>query len=310
MDPLRACVQLPYHTGASSLILEQDQALHHARRALEVFSQGALPPVLAPLLKELETLTKVRSKRVATKTCSPTHACTNSVSFLQPPYYAEADFVSLDLLRSQLFLLRVVANCLVHHWAAHDTSRRSEPSSSTTSSSSKIPPTPGFVDPSPLEDALARQLLSLALSFLKTHSLHEDDLGPLAVSSASGPMGLNASVAYLAQAALRTAVATQSTGRPSLNGFVSSATVESSREGVRQEFVRYAGKVLYFLSASNWSIVLARIKNRFNHYTTSDDVPEPGDLRILECCCLDRRRLSIVIQGESGRRNISSLATD
>mgnify|MGYP001595101470 FL=1 len=48
----------------------------------------------------------------------------------------------------------------------------------------------------------------------------------------------------------------------------------------------------------SWTIVFGRVKARISHYATSDDLPDSSEMRILEWCCLDRRRLSSVIQGE------------
>mgnify|MGYP001587020042 FL=1 len=184
---------------------------------------------------------------------------------LQPPYYSpETDFVSLDLLRSQLLLLRTLANFTIHHWATH---------------LSTSPPST-FGDPPLLDDPLAKQLITLSTFFLKQHALHDDPTS----SRSSSP-----SIVILSQLALRAA----SSDSPNRG----ETTDLSTRSAVVQEIFRLAGRIIYFVSAANWSVVFARIKSRIMHYANSDDLLDLSEARILGWCCLDRRRLSAVLQG-------------
>ena len=60
---------------------------------------------------------------------------------------------------------------------------------------------------------------------------------------------------------------------------------------------KFAGRVVYHLSASNWGVVFSRIKN--NIYTlasTADDEPDIADVRLMTYCWLDRVRLVQLLQ--------------
>lgn len=75
---------------------------------------------MRPLLQELETLAR------------------------NPSFNSQLDWVSIEILRSQLFLLQTITACTTQHW-------RQNPSQ----------------DPSPLSEDVSNQLLGLCLTFLK-----------------------------------------------------------------------------------------------------------------------------------------------
>lgn len=61
---------------------------------------------------------------------------------------------------------------------------------------------------------------------------------------------------------------------------------------------RHASQVIFYLSASNWAVVHARIRNRLAYLsTTAEESPNTAELRLLECSNLQRARLGSVIQG-------------
>lgn len=182
---------------------------------------------------------------------------------LQAPYSNPDDYVAVDLLQSQLFLLRTIADCTTQHWANVATS-------STT-----------FLDPVPLDDQVANRLLLVSLLFL---SLPTED-------AAQGIYSRSPSIAVISQTALKAAT------KPN-KGISTPPPSPSTRQSVSQEIGRQAGRIAYFLSASNWPIVFGRIKYRINQYA-NEDSSDLIEMRLLEWCCLDRRRLSVVIQGSS-----------
>lgn len=209
--------------------------------------------------------------------------------------------MSVDLLRSQLFLLLTVTTCMSHYWVANDTPDRrrrlnhSNPNATTSSSSP-----PAFLDPPPLDEALANQILALCVFFLKQHALSDNSKPSF---SSEGPS--NSSIASLTQASLSAIAAiTAATSDPTAARKASRAKADpfvqslpTTRQAVVQEIFTVAGRIIYFLSASNWSVVILRVKARIIHYAASDELPDSSEMRILEWCCLDRRRLSAVIQG-------------
>lgn len=63
---------------------------------------------------------------------------------------------------------------------------------------------------------------------------------------------------------------------------------------------KYVGRVLYHLSASNWSMVLEKIKKRIHVLAnTPDDGPDMIDLQLIAHSLLDRNRLFQILIGET-----------
>ena len=63
------------------------------------------------------------------------------------------------------------------------------------------------------------------------------------------------------------------------------------------QMTKTVSRIVFFLSASNWPLLLARIKARISHLqTTIDDNPDMVELRLLEWSNLNRIRLSQTLQ--------------
>ncbi|KAK4704245.1 neurofibromin 1, partial [Phenoliferia sp. Uapishka_3] len=271
----RIVTRLPAYATSLDTSFDSDPAIRQAGIALYDHSKRRLPLVLQPLLAELECL-------------------------IRPPHYRpDTDFVSVDLLRSQLYLLLTITNCTTHYWVSSDTperrARRPTPVSSPNPAAGPPPPTP-FLDPPPLDDALAKQVLNICIFFLKQHS-HASENTPSSSSTGESP---NPSIASLTQAALSAlATSDRTSARKSSKSSRAEGqdkTSPTTRPTVVQAILVAAERILYFLSASNWNVVFNRVKARISHYAASDELPDSSEMRILEWCCLDRRRLSTVIQ--------------
>ena len=77
-----------------------------------------------------------------------------------------------------------------------------------------------------------------------------------------------------------------------------SSVVSESRLSLNSLIGKYAGKVIYHLSASNWPVVFERIRNKIRELSNSlDNNPEIADLQLLTHCALDRARLVQSLQG-------------
>lgn len=61
-----------------------------------------------------------------------------------------------------------------------------------------------------------------------------------------------------------------------------------------------AGRVIYRLSATNWSMVFSRIRNKIHFLAAhmSEEGQDIVDLRLVTYCLIDRNRLVQVLQGE------------
>ncbi|KAM0749716.1 hypothetical protein T439DRAFT_302673 [Meredithblackwellia eburnea MCA 4105] len=302
----RVVSRLPAYSTTVSTPLDLDEVVKQASKSLFELSKRRIQLVLQPLLAELDSLTK------------------------SPHYRPDTDFVSVDLLRSQLFLLLTITNCTSHYWVANDTAERrskrppqhNNNTHPTNSSSSNSPTSTSqepksFLDPPPLDESLAKHILALCVFFLKQHAAASDSTNYSSSTGSSKSGNSGSSTASLVQATLASLVRTPSLSSPTSPSSSTQNQIPSShpatqpspqpqhftipklpttRQNVVQEIFSAASRLVYFLSASNWSIVFGRVKNRISHYATSDELPDSSEMRMLEWCCLDRRRLSSVIQ--------------
>lgn len=61
---------------------------------------------------------------------------------------------------------------------------------------------------------------------------------------------------------------------------------------------RFAGRIIYQLSASNWNVVYQRIRNKVHHLSsTTEDHPDIVDLQLMTWCAMDRTKLIGILQG-------------
>ncbi|RKO83688.1 hypothetical protein BDK51DRAFT_27542, partial [Blyttiomyces helicus] len=200
-------------------------------------------------------------------------------------------------------------------------------------------------DPPVLDENLARFILGVITRFFFTSasSINSDTIGHsfssfssapgYADHSASSSMSFSALSSFFLDHSMDDAAPAFSgrplTSRTSLSSSASSFSTTSSRGAVTStaallrrsaspvpvtlggdllaEVHKAAGRILYYLSASNWSVVFTRVKARLLYLAQTgmtapgQDVPmerEAGDLtelRFLEWCNLNRARLGMVI---------------
>lgn len=133
-----------------------------------------------------------------------------------------------------------------------------------------IPPVP--IDPPPLEDNLAKHIVHVMSRFIyQIGILDEKERGIVANHSAS---------------ACSTETYTNFNGQ----------TLPTS---LMVDIYRAASRVVAYVSASNWSITFAKIKNRILYLTTTqEENPEVTDVMLLECASLNCKRLSMVLTGK------------
>ncbi|EGG04470.1 uncharacterized protein MELLADRAFT_88868 [Melampsora larici-populina 98AG31] len=62
------------------------------------------------------------------------------------------------------------------------------------------------------------------------------------------------------------------------------------------EILAQVAKICFFVSASNWTIVLGKIKNRIAYWSGPEEFPDRSETRLLEFCSLNRFRLSSIIR--------------
>jgi neurofibromin 1 len=185
----------------------------------------------------------------------------------------------LDTLRAQMIITKLMALCLMRHWSIWR-----EAAAESTEEDTKAAATVNLIDPPALDDQLAKQLLALIVATLRQSSVAEDESTyrslrtPNVVSRFQDPptdplVWDQSHTLGLDHPAQRTVVGTTS------------------------EMLRAVEGIAYYLSASNWSVVYAKLHGKLNQVAHSDDGVDLSELRLLEYCALDRRRLAVVLQG-------------
>jgi len=77
------------------------------------------------------------------------------------------------------------------------------------------------------------------------------------------------------------------------------STVSSSSASINWLISKYAAKIVFHLSASNWQVVFAKIRNKIRHFAQSDEeTPDMVDMKLVSCSALDRVKLVQVMQGQ------------
>ncbi|KAL7314719.1 hypothetical protein PS15m_006255 [Mucor circinelloides] len=273
----RVEVRLPINNAGRTIeILEQDPITQQTVAAIIELSIHTLPIIVNQLGLVLESISKNTQ-----------------------PSPEDAN-IPIDVLQSQLFVIRLLSACLQHHWswykkqsiqisretniteeakaAAAATGTYNESTIATTSSSSSTLSAKSsfaqlkpdmFIDPPPLDESLVTFLLSLMSRFLGQMHVIEERNDQLSLLSSEH-----------ANEALATA----------------SKVDSQSMEYIREVYTT-SGKVLYYISASNWNSYYAKIKNAVNilgAVSESSDL-NPPEVRILAFTCLNIPKLHMIL---------------
>ncbi|CAG8450213.1 2329_t:CDS:10 [Ambispora leptoticha] len=143
-------------------------------------------------------------------------------------------------------------------------------------------------DPPQLEDSLAKYILNVLSRFLHQMASQEDN------SPKDQP------ITGVPGAGVQNQGVGSSGGGGAFGGGVvngGNAVYSTVTYEIICEIFKNAGRVIFYISASNWSVVFSRIKSRIGYLTsTHDEWPETAELKLLECSDLNSKRLSMVLQ--------------
>ncbi|KAG7097519.1 hypothetical protein E1B28_004862 [Marasmius oreades] len=320
--------KLPSHSGIPLDRLEADTATEQTIDALVNLSHETLDTIALALAELLEKL----SKQVDT---SGHH--------------------TIEVLQSQLFLLKVLSVAMGSRWQPYDarsssrTSNRppygSEADISSPSKRTRVVPdqssTPvSWIEPPPLDESCAKYVLSVMVLFLRQTALPEP---PLVLPTSQyadvsfrdyehGKAALVATTLELQEsvsndyAEVNTEKITSSHSpvptpiQPELRNKTSASSVKTSLTGnfflhgqasvyektimsaVNSEYnlnnliAKFAGKIIFHISASNWKIVFQRLSLKIRYLAQhTEDGMDTVDLHILSHSLLDRQRLMQVL---------------
>lgn len=198
-------------------------------------------------------------------------------------------------LQSQLFVLRMLSACMQHHWQyvrdikSDNTSMRTPSASngyegsihsfdSSTHYSSRWSTAEGPLpiemdDPPPFEDVIAKNIISIMSRIMhQTTIMEEREYGQT----------------------------TNHVTQISRTEYYTASNISRTSADIVLDIYKACSRVIAYLSASNWNVVFAKIKMRILYLsTTTDENPETSDMRLLECCSLNSKRLSVVLSGET-----------
>ncbi|CAG8517845.1 8557_t:CDS:10 [Diversispora eburnea] len=171
------------------------------------------------------------------------------------------NFVPYEVLQSQLFILKILSACMTHHWKCYrGTQKKME--------MSKVKSFEDFSATSPSNEKLADYILRVLAKFLHQMACQEDISSHLY----GGPE------------------------RPYPNGN-SQVQFNAANYDIICEIYKNAGRVIFYISASNWDIVFNRIRQKIAFLcNTNEEYPETSELKLLEVSDLNSQRLSMVLQ--------------
>ncbi|ORY28775.1 hypothetical protein BCR39DRAFT_533800 [Naematelia encephala] len=273
--------KLPSNSGKRLAMMEVDSTVQTTVQSLLKISRIRLGPVVHALASALETLSK--------------H--TAGSPLLEAP---------LDILHSQLFLLHLLLSCLSFSWRLEAQMNPPPPT--------ELPR--AWPTPHPLDDALARYLLAVILAYIRMLSFDTT-----AVAGTSSPAPSRETKSATASSSLfgRSFVSTStSTFKPLSGRFLQqhsypSAAFTSSTDSFAKpkllyplasdayatitQMVEYVSRITFFLSASNWPLVIQRVKTRIKQLTAvNEEAIDLSELRLLEWSALDRPKLGQMLQ--------------
>ncbi|THH31919.1 hypothetical protein EUX98_g2275 [Antrodiella citrinella] len=316
--------KLPCNAGTTLADLEEDQAIRQAVEALVELSRDSLDIIAWALAELLDKLGKtndpngyanldiLQSELFLLKVLSVAMASRASVSEDTRPN-SRTGKGSTD--PSNIHGPTSPGSSL------HSSSRRRQAPSERTSGSVH-----SASEPQPLDDNCARYLLSVMVVFLRQSapphrrlmssanlhfnaSYHDfESVDATEASLSFEAFGGQSSLPKPAQLRQRFSFkhsnsSLRSTDSPSVVSSAAealrsleyektSAIVSNSMISLSSLIAKITGRIIYHLSAANWSVVFTRIRQRIHGLaSTSEDDPDIIDLQLLTHCSLDRGRL-------------------
>ncbi|KDQ15349.1 hypothetical protein BOTBODRAFT_54648 [Botryobasidium botryosum FD-172 SS1] len=281
----RITSKLPCYSGIPYATLQCDEAMGRTVESLVQLGRHRLDHVLWYLAELLEKISK--------------------------PIDGETP---LEFAQSQLYVLKIMTAAMTRQWQAHRALLATNASQMPLRSeaSRTAAPTSSWCDPPPIEEPIAKYTLSVISIFFQqtfsagggpyhpkraglTHTgsfpdFHSIDMGPTVAPSRVE----NASTSAIPRSNQ------QDTAEPSLPSWNAWSSLLTTAASVHWLMMKYASRILFHLSASNWDVVLARIRNKIHFLaSTSEDNPDMADLQLVEYSALDRQRL-VQVLGELG----------
>ena len=306
--------KLPCNSGIRLGMMEVEVGVRATVSSLVTFAKIRLPVVVHALTGALEILSKVspqilwgkgrrrEKNRIVGAKGEEMHArsepkgwaADTSQHFSMTPL----NDTPLDALHSQLYLLHILHLCLSTSWE-----NQSQISPPRLSDLPRCWP-----DPYAFDDNLARYLLNVMMLYARILSTDTVTIPtpPSQQSRSNGgiPPKSQGPQWTMSRSCSFSPGIIQQHSYPSMAGPVVTsfsprllATSGSTPGAAINQMTKLVSRIIFYLSASNWPLVLLRIKSRISYLTTTiEEDPELVELRLLEWANIDRVRLGQVMQ--------------
>jgi neurofibromin 1 len=225
--------------------------------------------------------------------------------------------------------MKVLSFAMAARWTSH---KEEVIASSRSTKGSTGSSAPSWIDPVPLDDNCARYILSVMVLYLRQTAPPETRLMSSAILSLDSSFydfesvdvptyvpaldyycheETTSSTPHSAEATLHSKSSTNTVNSDASNISVpipmmplsfnfdkTHMSLVRSSLSLNNHIGKYAGRIIYHLSASNWLVVFQRIRSRVHLLSsTSEDRPDTVDLQIMSYSAMDRSRLVQVLQG-------------
>ncbi|KAG6849386.1 hypothetical protein H0H93_008893 [Arthromyces matolae] len=301
--------KLPIHSGVPLDRLEADTAVQQVIETIVELSHDSLDIIAWALCELLERVSK-----------------------------ADNGYRSIEVLQSQLFVLKVLSVTMASRWTQPRSSSRSSHQHSGAPESPSLPGSTRILenqDLIPLDENCARYVLSVVVMLLRMAMTHEIPLvlpgrftdltfrdfeSHTSISHQSTECGSDTTSSENfaprtrpSDGPLRTQSSAMSvrSGKLSLHSTLQNPATKTTYEKTHMTLVKssipvndlirqYLGRIIFQISASNWSVVYSRIRNRIQFLASNtSDHPDIIDLQLMAHCALDRQRLVQILAGNT-----------
>ncbi|KAJ3346803.1 Ras GTPase activating protein ira2 [Entophlyctis luteolus] len=310
--------RLPCNSGSSLLQLASDPVFGKNLKALVELCPWRLWDVLSAVGTVLESITTNAPGMPSGGNQMQTE---DSSSEVDP----SSSLIGSASLHSQLFVLRLMANCLAYYWRLYRDTRNQQLAGSPASmgdvpsvinddrqsaTGTNVPISKSQLsDPPALDETLANYLLNILTQLFMTYSssINLDTISHTEFLHSLGFVDDGEMILSSKKVCSFFTDPKASQYMPNSQMFVASSGPE-----IFLEIQKEAGKIVFYLSASNWNLVIARIRTKMYSLTNSSAPMREGavlndnenslspsvdlaELRILEFLNLNLSRMPIFL---------------
>ncbi|KAG8870177.1 Ras GTPase activating protein ira2 [Serendipita sp. 405] len=296
----RIKTKLPCNSGTPVSVLEQDEAFNQAVATIVHLSRHRLDHITMTLCDMLD---KMHGD-------NPAHE--NDLAYYQ----------------SQLLLAKILASAMYFRWESHKEETINMAGNHQPISPNEVNGTDSsvWIDPPALDDKVAKYTMSVMVLYMKQTSswcdrpkasghihsdTHYDDESIdnqvfFPSSMAKSPLPVTSSLSRRQGPTTRRTASIGGIGTPlNISEFGPSAKVvpfsspilASTVASVNALISKYINKIIFYISASNWPVVFARIRQKIHFFASgSEEIHDNTDMKLLSYCAMDQKRLTQLFQ--------------